>query len=87
MRTYFVIIFYTYSCIQWRSHPDIWSCKCKFFCVYRPYKESITKEMNDDDLMGYSESRNQITNLISCVRLNPTLESTFAPSTRNCADE
>ena len=22
--------------IQWRSQPDIWSCKCKFFCVYRP---------------------------------------------------
>ena len=21
---------------QWRSQPDIWSCKCKFFCVYRP---------------------------------------------------
>ena len=29
---------------------DIWSCKCKFFCVYRPYKESISKEMNNDDL-------------------------------------
>ena len=22
----------------------------KFFCVYRPYKESISKEMNDIDL-------------------------------------
>ena len=34
---------------QWRSQPDIWSCKCKFFCVYRPYKESISKEMNNDN--------------------------------------
>ena len=31
---------------QWRSQPDIWSCKCKFFCVYRPYKEPISKEIN-----------------------------------------
>ena len=29
--------------------PDIWSCKCKFFCVYRPYKKSISKEMNNDN--------------------------------------
>ena len=35
---------------QWRSQPDMWSCKCKFFCVYRPYKESVSKEMNNDDL-------------------------------------
>ena len=34
---------------QWRSQPDIWSCKCKFFFVYRPYKESISKEMNNDN--------------------------------------
>ena len=34
---------------QWRSQLDIWSCKCKFFCVYRPYKESISKEMNNDN--------------------------------------
>ena len=35
--------------LQWRSQPEIWSCK--FFCVYRPYKESISKEMsNDNDL-------------------------------------
>ena len=33
---------------QWRSQPDIWSCKCKFFCVYKPYKESVSKEMNND---------------------------------------
>ena len=27
------------------------NCKCKFFCVYRPYTESIAKEMNiDNDL-------------------------------------
>ena len=29
--------------------PDIWSCKCKFFCVYRPYKEPISKEMNNNN--------------------------------------
>ena len=34
---------------QWRSQPDIWSCKCKFFCVYRPYKEPISKEMKNDN--------------------------------------
>ena len=34
---------------QWRSQPDIRSCKCKFFCVYRPYKESISEEMNNDN--------------------------------------
>ena len=35
--------------VQWRSQPEIWSCKCKFFCVYRPYKEQISKEMNNDN--------------------------------------
>ena len=35
---------------QWRSQPaDIWSCKCKFFYVYKPYKEPISKEMNNDN--------------------------------------
>ena len=34
---------------QWRSQSDFWSCKCKFFCSYRPYKEPISKEMNNDD--------------------------------------
>ena len=34
---------------QWRSQPDIWSYKCKFFCVYRPYKGLISKTMNNDD--------------------------------------
>ena len=34
---------------QWRSQPDVWSCKCKFFCVYRPYKGPISKEMNNDN--------------------------------------
>ena len=34
---------------QWWSQPVIWSCKCKFFCIYRPYKESISKEMNNDN--------------------------------------
>ena len=39
---------------QWRGQPDIWSCKCKFFCVYRPYNESISKEMkNDNDLNSH----------------------------------
>ena len=39
---------------QWQSQHDIWSCKCNFFCVYRPYKESISKEMNNDDLNLHS---------------------------------
>ena len=34
---------------KWQSQPNIWSCKCNFFSVYRPYKESITKEMNNDN--------------------------------------
>ena len=25
------------------------SCKCKFFSVYGPYKESISEEMNNDN--------------------------------------
>ena len=36
------------SLYQRRSQPGIWSCKCKFFSVYKPYKESISKEMNND---------------------------------------
>ena len=44
--------------LQWRSQPDIWPCKCKFFCVYRPYKELIFKEMNNDnDLNLYSMTK------------------------------
>ena len=34
---------------QWRRQSDIWSCKCKFFCVKRPYKKPISKEMNNDN--------------------------------------
>ena len=35
------------------AKPDIWSCK--FFCVYRLYKESISKEQNtDNDLHLYA---------------------------------
>ena len=34
---------------EWRRQPDVWSCKCKFFCVYKPYKVSISKEMNNDN--------------------------------------
>ena len=37
---------------QWRSQPDIWSCKCKFFCGNRPYKEAISKEMNNDNVVN-----------------------------------
>ena len=33
---------------QWRSQPVNLVMLCKFFCVYRPYKESISKEMNND---------------------------------------
>ena len=32
-----------------QGQPDIWSCKYKFFCVYRPYKEPISKEINNDN--------------------------------------
>ena len=35
---------------QWRSQPDNLVMLCKCFCVYRPYKESISKQMNNDDL-------------------------------------
>ena len=30
------------ECHQWRSHPDIWSCK--FFSVYRPCKDQFLKK-------------------------------------------
>ena len=46
-------------CDQWSSRLDMWSCKCNFFCAYRPYKESISKEMNnsDNDLNLYSMTK------------------------------
>ena len=34
---------------QWRSQPDNLVTLCKFFCLYRPCKESISKEMNNDN--------------------------------------
>ena len=34
---------------QWRSQPDNLVMLCKFFCVYRLQKESISKEMNNDN--------------------------------------
>ena len=38
---------FIYLCsAQWQSQPDIWSYKCKFFSVFRPYKESISKEID-----------------------------------------
>ena len=40
---------------QWRSQPDIWSCN--FFYVYKPYKESISIEMNNDDLNLHSMTK------------------------------
>ena len=35
------------------SPTMIWLYKCKIFCVYRPYKESILKEMNNDGWFRY----------------------------------
>ena len=35
--------------LPWRSQPYNLVMLCKFFCVYRPYKESISKEMNNDN--------------------------------------
>ena len=52
---------------QWKSQPEIWSYRCIFFCVYRPYKESVSKEMkNDDDL-----------NLHGMIRLSGWLRKWF----------
>ena len=39
---------------EWRGQPDIRSCKYKFFCVYRSYKEPISKEMNNDDHLNFA---------------------------------
>jgi hypothetical protein len=33
---------------QWRSQPDSLVMLCKYFRVHRPWKQSISKEMNDD---------------------------------------
>ena len=49
--------------LQWRSQPDIWSCS-----VYKPYKESISKEYNDNDL-----------NLRSMTKLSGWLRSQRTP--------
>ena len=35
--------------VDYAGQPDIWSGKCKLFCIYRPYRESISKEMNNDN--------------------------------------
>ena len=37
---------------------------CKFFCVYRPYKESISKEMNNDNDLNL----HSMTKLSGCLR-------------------
>ena len=45
---------------QWRSQPDNLVTLCKFFCVYIPYEESISKEMimnNDNDLNFHSKTK------------------------------
>ena len=34
---------------QWQSQPDNFVMLCKFLCVYRPYKQSISKEINNDN--------------------------------------
>ena len=43
---------------QWRSQPDNLVMLCKFFCVYRPYEQSISKKMNkDNDLNLHSMTK------------------------------
>ena len=43
---------------QWRSQPDNLVILCKFFCVCRPYKESISREMNNgNDLNLHSMTK------------------------------
>ena len=42
---------------QWRSQHDNLVMLCKFFCVYRPCKESISKEINNDDLSLHSMTK------------------------------
>ena len=44
---------YTSSLNSGEDSPTFWSCKCKFFCVYRPYKEPIFKEMNNDNHLNF----------------------------------
>ena len=39
----FLSIVISYS-FQWRSQPDIWSCKCKFFCVYDRIRNQCIKK-------------------------------------------
>ena len=51
-RLYYIYIYiyiYTTQLFSVVKQPDICSCKCKFFCVYKPYKELIPKEMNTDN--------------------------------------
>jgi hypothetical protein len=35
----------TLGCNQWRSQPDNLVMLCKYFCVHKPWKQSISKEM------------------------------------------
>ena len=64
--------------VQWRSQPNLWSCKCKFFSVYRPYKGSISKEMNNDNSNLHS-----MTKLSSwlhyCIRASSQIQGVTIP--------
>ncbi len=45
--------FYDYD--QWRSQPDFnLVMLCKYFCVHRPRKQSISKEMNNDNDLEFA---------------------------------
>jgi hypothetical protein len=36
-------------CVQWRSQPENLVMLCKYFRVHKPWKQSISKEMNNDN--------------------------------------
>ena len=52
---------------QWRSQPDNLVMLCKFSKVYRLEKESISKEMNNDNDLNLHSMTNYIVGLASLL--------------------
>ena len=45
----YLVEVYIILTISGEASPTIWSCYANFSVCYRPYKESISKEMNNDN--------------------------------------
>ena len=55
--------------MQWQSRPENLVMLGKFFFVYRLLKESISKEMNNDNDLRWSNTKNIIFLFSNVIRL------------------